>query len=58
MDFRRAGISYDKIAKRLNASSITGKQGGTFYASTIWMIAGSDLHRPAVGPRQRELWPA
>ena len=25
--------------------------------STIWKIAGSDLHRPAVGPRQRELWP-
>ncbi len=54
---RHGGISYDKIAKRLNAEGITSKQGGTFDASTIWKIAGNDLHRPAVGPRQRELWP-
>jgi len=40
----RVGISYAAIAKRLNAEGITGKQGGTFYASTIWKIAGNDIH--------------
>ena len=45
MGWRRDGISYDKIAKLLNAEGITGKQGGSFHASTIHKIVGNDLHR-------------
>ena len=45
MAWRRGGISYGGIAKRLNAEGITGKQGGTFHASTIHKIVGNDLHQ-------------
>jgi len=44
MDWRRGGISYGGIAKRLNAEGITGKQGGAFHASTIHKIVGNDIH--------------
>ena len=44
MGWRRDGISYGAIAKRLNAEGITGKQGGAFHASTIHKIVGNDLH--------------
>ena len=44
MTWRRGGSSYGTIAKRLNADGITGKQGGTFHASTIHKIVGNDLH--------------
>ena len=45
MGWRRCGTSYNKIAKRLNAEGLTGKNGGTFHASTIHKIVGNDLHR-------------
>ena len=45
--WRRDGISYNRIAKRLNAEGIRGKQGGAFHASTIHAIVGNDLHAPA-----------
>ena len=38
------GMSYDRIAKRLNADGVTGKAGGKFYASTVHKIVGNDLH--------------
>ncbi len=44
MDWRRGGVSYGGIARRLNAEGITGKQGGAFHASTIHKIVGNDLH--------------
>ncbi len=37
-------MSYGKIAGRLNAEGIKGKQGGAFHASTIHKIVGNDLH--------------
>ncbi len=45
MDWRRGGVSYGRIAARLNAEGIKGKQGGTFHASTIHKIVQNDLHR-------------
>jgi DNA invertase Pin-like site-specific DNA recombinase len=44
MDWRRSGVSYGGIAKRLNAGGIKGKQGGAFHASTIHKIVGNDIH--------------
>ena len=38
------GMSYDRIAKQLNADGVTGKAGGKFYASTVHKIVGNDLH--------------
>ena len=37
-------MSYDRIAKQLNAAGVTGKAGGKFYASTVHKIVGNDLH--------------
>ena len=45
MAWRRGGISYGKIAERLNAEGIKGKHGGAFHASTIHKIVGNDLHQ-------------
>ena len=43
-DLRVGGMSYDRIAKQLNADGVTGKAGGKFYASTVHKIVGNDLH--------------
>jgi hypothetical protein len=44
LDLRGGGMSYDRIAKQLNADGVTGKAGGKFYASTVHKIVGNDLH--------------
>ena len=44
LDLRGGGMSYDRIAKQLNADGMTGKAGGKFYASTVHKIVGNDLH--------------
>ena len=43
-DLRGGGMSYDRIAKQLNADGVIGKAGGKFYASTVHKIVGNDLH--------------
>jgi hypothetical protein len=37
-------MSFDQIAKQLNAAGVVGKAGGKFYASTVHKIVGNDLH--------------
>ena len=44
LDLRGGGMSYDRIAKQLNADGVTRKAGGKFYASTVHKIVGNDLH--------------
>ena len=44
LDLRGGGMSYDRIAKQLNADGVIGKAGGKFYASTVHKIVGNDLH--------------
>ena len=43
-DLRGGGMSYDRIAKQLNADGVIGKAGGKFYASTVHKIVVNDLH--------------